>query len=78
MDMVPLIPNTAARSDLHSHGAADHVSGREVFCIRGVTFHEPLAITICQESSFPASTFSNEAAGAIDTGRMELDKFHIL
>src|SRR3954462_2326453 len=77
-DMVFLLADAAALADFDGHRPRDHVARGEVFRGRRIALHEALAFRIDQISSLAARSFSDEAAGAVDAGRMELNEFHVL
>ena len=76
---VILLRSTASTlSDLNGHGPTDNVSGGQVLGDRGVSLHEPLALTVDEVTSLASAALSHEAASAVDTGWVELDKLHVL
>jgi hypothetical protein len=77
-NVVGLRPAAAPFADLDCHCAARHVARGEVFGRRRVAFHEALALGIRHVAAFAARALGDQAAGAIDPGRMELDEFHVL
>ena len=58
--------------------AADHVARREVLHARRVALHEALAVAVAQDAAFAAHAFGDQAAGAVDAGRVELHELHVL
>ena len=78
VDVILFRADTAAFADFHCHRARDNIAGCEVLGGRGVAFHEAFAFGIGQIPAFAARAFGDQAAGAIDAGRVELDKFHVL
>jgi len=73
-----MFANAAAFVDFNGHRTADHIARGKVFGVGCVTLHKPLAIGVAQDSAFAAHAFGNQAARAINPGRVELDEFHIL
>jgi len=61
-----------------SSRAVNNVTRGEILGAWCITFHKAFALGIGAVASFAARAFSNQAAGAINTGRMELHKFHVL
>ena len=77
-DMVVFGTDTAAFADFNGHGPADNIAGSQIHGGRGVTRHEPLTFGIGQVPPFTAGAFGNQAAGAVNAGRVELHEFHVL
>jgi hypothetical protein len=59
-------------SDFNSHGSWHNITRSQVFCYRGITFHEPFTFTIDQKSSFSTTTFCDEATSSINTWNRRL------
>ena len=78
VNMVFLGPNAPALADLDRHRSADDIPGGKVFGVRCVALHEAFAFGVGKETALAAHAFRNQAAGAIDTGRVELHEFHVL
>ncbi len=78
IDMILVLADAAAFADLDGHGARDHVARREILHRRRIALHEALALGIGEIAAFAARALGDEAAGAIDAGRMELHEFHVL
>ncbi len=76
--MVFLRPDATAFLDFNGHRAADDIARGEVFRMRGITLHEPLALAVDEVAAFAARAFRDEAARAIDAGGVELHELHIL
>lgn len=53
--------------DLNGHGPRDHVPRGQIFGIGCVTFHEPLAFTVDQDSSLSTAALCDQASGSIDS-----------
>ena len=77
-DMVLVFADAAAFTDFHGHGARDDVTRGKVLRRWRVALHEALAFGIGEIAAFAARTFSDQAAGRIDAGRMELHELHVL
>ena len=78
MDMVLLRPDTPALADLDRHAARHHVARGEVLVGGRVALHEPLALGVGQVPALAARALGDQAAGAVDAGRVELDELHVL
>lgn len=77
-DVVAVLANTSALSDLQGHGSRHDISGGQILGGGSVSLHESLTVLVEQISSLTSGSLSNQTAGAIDTGRVELDKLQIL
>ena len=69
---------TAAFANLDGHGARDDVARGQVLGDGGVLLHEALAEAVEQVAALAAGALGDEAPGAVDAGRVELDKLHVL
>ena len=78
IDMILARANTAALTNFQRHGTADNVTARKVLRMGRITLHETFAFTIHEKAALPADAFGDQATRAINPGRMELRKFHIL
>src|ERR1700686_315389 len=78
VNVILLLADAAALTNLDRLGPADHVTRGKVFFVRSIFGHEPLALAVRQIAAFTASTFGNQTTRAIDAGRMELDELHVL
>merc|ERR1719512_439794 len=78
VDVILLRSTASTLSDLNGHGSADNVSGGQVLGDRGVSLHEPLALAVDEVTSLASAALSHKAASAVDAGRVELDKLHVL
>ena len=78
VDVVLLLADAAAFADLDRHRARNHVARGEVLGRRRIALHETLALGIDEIAAFAARAFGDEAARAVDAGRVELDEFHVL
>ena len=76
--MVLVLADAAAFADLHRHRAADHVARGEVLRRRRIALHEALALRIDEIAALAARALGDEAARAVDAGRVELHELHIL
>ena len=77
-DMVLARAAAAALVDLHRHRPADHVASGQVLGGGRVAFHEPLALVVGQVAAFAARALGDQAARAVDAGRVELGESHVL
>ena len=77
-DVVLLLADAAAFADFDGHRARDHVARGEVLGGRRIALHEALAFGIDEIAAFAARAFGDEAARAVDAGRVELDELHVL
>src|SRR3954453_14299723 len=77
-DMVLLRAAATALTDLDRHRPAHDVARRQVFGVRRVGFHEAYALAVGQIAAFAARPLRDQAAGAIDPGRVKLDELHVL
>ena len=77
-DVVLVLADAAAFADFDRHRARHHVARGEVLGRRRIALHEALAFGIDQIAAFAARAFGDQAAGAVDAGRMELHEFHVL
>ena len=78
MNMILVLADAAAFTDLDGHRPADHVARRQVLGIRGVAFHETLARRVGQIATLAARAFGDETTRAVNPGGMELHEFHVL
>src|SRR5262249_3706462 len=74
MNVVFVGPDAAPLANLDRDRAADHVAAGKVLGVGSITLHEPLALVVGQIAALAARALGDEAAGAIDPGRMELDE----
>ena len=73
-----MLADAAAFADLDGHRAADHVARGQVLRVRRVALHEALAVAVAQDAAFAAHALGDQAAGAVDAGRVELHELHVL
>ncbi len=78
IDVVLVLANAATSADFHGHAARDNVTRSKILGGRRITLHEALTFGIDEIAAFTACAFSNQATCAINTGWVELNKFHIL
>ncbi len=78
VDVVVLGADAAALANLQGHGAADHVAAGEVLGRGGVALHEALALGVGEIAALAPHPLGDEAAGAVDAGRVELHELHVL
>ena len=78
VDVVLLRADAAALADLDGHAARDDVAGGEVLVGRGVALHEALALGVGQIAALAAGALGDQAARAVDAGRVELHELHVL
>ncbi len=77
-DMVFLLADAAAFAHFDRHRARNHVARGEILGGWRIALHEALAFGIDEIAAFAARAFGDEAARAVDAGRMELDELHVL
>ena len=68
----------AAFADLDRHRARHDIAGSQILGGRRIALHEALAFGIGEIAAFAARALGDEAAGAINAGRVELHEFHVL
>ena len=78
VDVVLLLADAAAFADFDRHRARDDVARGEVLGGGRIALHEALALGIDEIAAFAARALGDEAARAVDAGRVELDEFHVL
>lgn len=74
----PRTITTAAFTDFDHDGTRHHVTARQVFGVRRITFHKAFAMFVQQITAFTTATFGDQYARTGNTGRVELPHFHIL
>ena len=77
-DVILVRADAASLADFHRHRTGDEIARGEIFHTRRIPLHKAFAIGIGQISAFTARAFCDQAACAINTGRVELDELHIL
>ena len=60
------------------HAARDDVARGQILGVRRIALHEALALGIDEIAALAARAFGDQAARAIDAGRVELHEFHVL
>ena len=70
--------DAAALVDLDGHRPADHVARGQILGRGRVALHEALALGVGQVAALAAGTLGDQAAGAVDARRVELDELHVL
>ncbi len=78
VDVVVLGADAAALADLDRHGATHHIARGQVLGVRGIALHEALTLGVGEIAALAARALGDEAAGAVDPGRMELHELHVL
>ena len=78
MNVIALRADPAPLVDLDRHRTADYVARGQVLGVRRVALHEPLSFRIGQITALAAHPFGNQYTGAVDSGWMKLNEFHIL
>src|SRR4051794_8206408 len=58
IDVILLWSNTTALANLQGHRARDDITGRQVLCSRGISFHEAFTLGIKQISSFTTRAYN--------------------
>ena len=77
-DVVLLLSDAAAFADFDGHRPRDDVAGGKILGRWRIALHEALTFRIDEIAALAARAFGDEATGAVDSGRMELDEFHVL
>lgn len=77
-DVVLVSTNTTAIADLHGHRSGNDVARGKILGGGGITFHESLTLGVEEVTTLTTSTLSDQAAGTVDTSRVELDELEIL
>src|ERR1700719_5119894 len=77
-NVVALRTAAAALADLDRHGAGDDVARGEILGARRIALHEALAFAIRKIAALAARALGDQAAGAVNAGRMILDELHVL
>ncbi len=70
--------DAATLADLDGHRAADHVARGQILGVGRVALHEALALGVGEVAALAARAFGDQAARAVDAGRMELHELHVL
>ncbi len=70
--------HAAPLADFDGHRAAHHVARREILGVGRVALHEALAGGIGEIAALAARALGDQAARAVDAGRMELHELHVL
>ena len=78
IDVILLLADAPALADFHGDRARDHVARREILHRWRIALHEALALAIGEIAAFAARALGDEAARAINAGRMELHELHVL
>ena len=78
VDVVPVLADAPPIAHLDGHRARDHVARGEILHIGRVALHEALALRIGEIAALAAHPLGDQAAGAVDAGRVELDELHVL
>ncbi len=77
-DVVLVRAHAAAFADFDGHGARNHVARCQILHGRRIALHEALAFGVGQIAAFAAGALCDQAAGAVDAGRVELHELHVL
>ena len=77
-DVVLVLADAASFADFDGHRARNHVAGGEILGRGRITLHEALAFRIYKIAALATRALGHETARAIDSGRVELDEFHVL
>ena len=78
VNMIFLRPYATTLANFDGHRTTDNVARRQVLGVRRVALHEALAVRIGQVATLAAHAFGDQAAGAINAGRMKLHELHVL
>ena len=77
-DMVVARAHAAAFEAFNGHGARDDIARGEVARGRRIALHETHALGVGEVAALAARAHGDEAAGAVDLGRVELHELHVL
>src|SRR5438132_2394040 len=77
-DVILFLADAAPLTDFDRLGPADHVARGEVLLARRIFGHEALALAVGQIAALAAGALGDQAAGAVDASRVELDELHVL
>ncbi len=77
-DVVLVLADATTLADFHGHAARHHVTRSKVLRRRSITLHEALAFGVDQITALAARAFGDQAARAVNAGRVELNELHIL
>ena len=77
-DVILGLADAAAFANLDRHRTRDDVARGEVLRGRRITLHEALALGIDEIAALASRPLGDEAARAVDAGRMELHELHVL
>ena len=69
--------HTLALSDTFFHTTAHDVTGSQFFLFRFDVRHEAMAVNVTQQTAVTAAAFGHENTGRENTGRVELNGFHV-
>lgn len=78
VDVVLVGADTTAVTNFHGHGTRNDVARGKILGGRGVALHETLTLGVEKVTTLTTSTLGDQAAGTIDTSRVELNEFQIL
>src|SRR4051794_17074934 len=77
-DVVFLLADTPALADFDGHRPRDHVARGEILGGGRVALHEALALGVDEITALAPGALSDETAGPVNPGWVELDEFHVL
>src|SRR5688572_32835119 len=77
MNVVLVLADAAAFANLDCDRAAHDVARSEILRVRRIALHEALALGVREIPALAARTFRDQAAGAVDAGRVELHELEI-
>jgi hypothetical protein len=77
-DVVLVLADAAAFADFHGHAARDNVARGKVLGVRRIALHEALALGVGQIAALAARALGDQAARAVNAGRVELHELHVL
>src|SRR5690554_6435614 len=69
---------TATLQDFQNHGTGHNVTASQVFRVRSIALHKTLTFGVDQVTTLTPTTFCNQGASTVNTGRVELPHFHVL
>jgi hypothetical protein len=78
VDVIFLGTDTTTLTDFDGHRARNDITRSKILGSRSITFHETLTLGIQKVTSLAARTSRDETTSAVNTSRVELNKFQIL
>ncbi len=78
VSVVLALADAPALAHLESDRSRDHVARRKILHRRRIALHEALALAVREIAAFAARALGDQAAGAVNAGRVELHELHVL